>query len=151
MPKPRKPTNVLHLSGAFKKNPQRLAARANEPRYSLGIGEPPDWLDNSALEEWNRVAPDLESAGVCAPVENSMLAAYCLAVSHLRKAQAEVFRDGVTYMSEQGPKKHPAMTVIKDCQSTIRQFAAEFGMTPASRSKVSAKPKEKEENEYAAG
>jgi hypothetical protein len=31
MPRPRKPTNLLELTGAFKNHPSRLAARAGEP------------------------------------------------------------------------------------------------------------------------
>ena len=150
MPAHRKPSKILEFSGAFKKNPARGRARANEPKYTGGIGEPPDWLDAHALEEWRRVTPHLDFAGVCAPVENTALAAYCLAVSHLRKAQAEIFRDGVTIMTESGLKKHPAVGIVKDCQATIRQFSAEFGITPASRSKVQAAPKEETKNEFAA-
>src|SRR5688500_1943592 len=46
MPRPRNPTGVLQLSGAFRKDPQRLAARAHEPQFMKGLGEPPDWLDD---------------------------------------------------------------------------------------------------------
>lgn len=150
MARPRKPTNILKFSGAFAKNPKRARERANEPQLPPGSGSMPDWLDHDAQAEWGRIVPDLESSGVMSRVEASALGAYCLAVSHLRKAQAEVFKDGVTIMTEGGLKKHPAMNVVKDCSLLIKAFATEFGMTPSSRSRVNAKPietpKQKEES-----
>lgn len=150
MPQPRKPTNVLHLSGAFKKNPQRLKARANEPVFVAGMSECPDWIDLDAQNEWSRIVPDLEAAGVTTRIEATALAMYCQAYSHAKKAQAEIFRDGLTIMTESGLKKHPAVGIYKDSMALARAYLTEFGMTPASRSKVSAKPQEKEVNEYAA-
>jgi len=152
MPRVRKPTNILHLAGAFKKNPQRLRERALEPQLPKGIGDPPDWLDAFALEEWRRVVPDLESAGVTSRVESTALAAYCQAVSRLRKAEAEIFRDGITMMTERGLVKHPSVGIAKDAMAIIRALAAEFGMTPASRSKVKAEPRKEDKptNEFAA-
>lgn len=145
MPKPRTPTKILELKGAFKHDPARGRARANEPKLPGGVGEPPDWLDHEAREEWWRVVPDLDTAGVTSRVEATALGAYCLAVSRLRKAQAEVFRDGLTIMTEGGLRKHPAISIIERAEATIKAFAAEFGMTPASRSKVQAKPADKDE------
>jgi P27 family predicted phage terminase small subunit len=140
MARPRKPTNILHLAGAFKKNPSRLRERAQEPKLPKGIGEPPDWLDTHAVEEWARVVPDLEGAGVTSRVESTALGAYCQAVSRLRKAEAEIFRDGITIMTDSGLKKHPAVGIAERAALIMAKLASEFGMTPASRSRVTAKP-----------
>lgn len=150
MARPRKPTNILHLAGAFKKNPQRLEARAHEPKFTTGLGEAPDWLDTHAVEEWQRVTPDLEKAGVTSRVEATALATYCQAVSRMRKAEKEIFRDGITIMTESGLKKHPAVGIAERAAVIVRAFASEFGMTPASRSKVQARPNEQKPiNEFA--
>lgn len=39
--RPPKPTNLLELTGAYKKNPKRAAARAGEPRSTEPLGDPP--------------------------------------------------------------------------------------------------------------
>ena len=39
--RPPKPTNLLELTGAFKRNPQRARARAGEPMPASGLGPPP--------------------------------------------------------------------------------------------------------------
>lgn len=148
MARPRKPTNILHLTGAFKKDPQRLAARINEPNLPTGLREPPEWLDTHGQEEWARIVPDLESAGVTSRIEATALGCYCQAVSRLRKAEAEIFRDGITIMTDSGLKKHPAVSIAERAALIVAKFAGEFGMTPASRSRVSAKPHE-EAGEFA--
>jgi len=46
MAQPRKPTNILELRGALKKNPKRFAARANEPIPTEPISQtPPEYMD----------------------------------------------------------------------------------------------------------
>jgi hypothetical protein len=50
MGRPRKPTAVLEMSGAFRKNPARKRARAGEPRVSAGLGDPPaDWVKDAEI------------------------------------------------------------------------------------------------------
>lgn len=56
MARPRKPTAVLELKGAFKKDPQRKAARANEPAISDGIGSPPSELGIAEQALWAELA-----------------------------------------------------------------------------------------------
>lgn len=56
MGRPRKPTRMLELSGAFDKNPQRRRAREGEPRVDKPLGPPPAYLDASEKERWDDVA-----------------------------------------------------------------------------------------------
>ncbi len=43
--RPPKPTAVLEMSGAYKRNPSRRAARSDEPRVESAVGNPPErWL-----------------------------------------------------------------------------------------------------------
>lgn len=151
MPRPRKPTALLEFTGAFRKDPQRRRARSSEPKLEKGLGEPPTWLDAVAVEEWWRVMPDLEKSGVAARVEATSLACYCQAVSRLRKAEEQIARDGITVSTPQGVKKHPAVNIAERAAALIRLFASDFGMTPASRSRVQAIPnaEQKPDNEFA--
>ena len=56
MARPRKPTAVLELKGAFKKDPSRGAARKNEPVPVGGIGDAPVSLDPSEQGLWVELA-----------------------------------------------------------------------------------------------
>ena len=53
--RPRKPTRVLELTGAFKKDPQRRKDREGEPEVSAPLGAPPDQLDESERARWNEI------------------------------------------------------------------------------------------------
>lgn len=56
MARPRKPTAVLDLKGAFKKDPARGKARANEPKIDAAIGEPPAALGDDEKALWRELA-----------------------------------------------------------------------------------------------
>lgn len=56
MARPRKPTAVLELKGAFKKDPSRGKARANEPKVDETIGSPPNHLPEDAALLWAELA-----------------------------------------------------------------------------------------------
>jgi len=60
----RKPTELLELTGAFKKDPARGRARANEPEVSEPLGEPPvnftpnqraAWQELQARAPWLKI------------------------------------------------------------------------------------------------
>jgi phage terminase small subunit len=53
MARPRKPTAVLELTGAFKKDPQR--ARNDEPVPTGKPGDPPDYLGEVAAGIWHEM------------------------------------------------------------------------------------------------
>lgn len=55
MGRPRKPTNILNLTGAFDKNPARRKARANEPKDLGELGDPPQRLNAEQLKAWNEI------------------------------------------------------------------------------------------------
>lgn len=151
MARPRKPTKLLELSGAFRKDPGRRKSREREPELAKGIGDPPLWMDITAMEEWRRIVPDLEAAGVTSRVEATALAAYCQAVSRWQAAEAEIQREGITIETANGKRKHPAVAVAEASMALIRAFASEFGMTPSSRSRVQSKIAKSDEpmNEFA--
>ncbi|HVJ09704.1 MAG TPA: hypothetical protein VM554_15105 [Acidisarcina sp.] len=50
--RPPKPTNLLQLTGAHKKNPKRAAARAGEPTPDGPLGDPPS--------RWSAVFPEFD-------------------------------------------------------------------------------------------
>lgn len=53
MARPRKPTSLLELKGAFKVHPERARARAHEPVPSGSIGLPPAHLSRAQKALWD--------------------------------------------------------------------------------------------------
>lgn len=123
MARPRKPSNVLELKGSFKHNPDRGAARANEPVAEGEIGTAPEFLDEGARACW------IEIVGMCH--KGTLCAADRLVVEHGARVLAAL-------------RASPA---YEDTKLMIRLEATlgKLGLTPADRSKVQAiKPKENE-------
>src|ERR1700694_4512095 len=52
MARPRKPTAMLELLGAFKRNPDRLKDRKNEPIVTTALPEPPKYLTKATTATW---------------------------------------------------------------------------------------------------
>ena len=50
--RPRIPTKVLQMRGAFDKHPERLRARAGEPEVREPLGDPPPTFDESHAARW---------------------------------------------------------------------------------------------------
>lgn len=55
MGRPRTPTNVLQLKGAFAKNPARGREREGEMEAIGELGAPPDWLTESERGAWEEL------------------------------------------------------------------------------------------------
>lgn len=65
MAPPRKPTNILALTGAFSKNPKRGAARANEPEPVGVIGDAPAHLSESERVCWGHIVAMCHEGSLC--------------------------------------------------------------------------------------
>lgn len=114
MAPPRKPTNVLELAGAFKRNPKRGAARANEPEPVGVIGDAPAHLNESEKACW---------AGIVAMChEGSLCTADRLILEHASRVLAAL----------------RASTEYSDTKMMVRfeSVLEKLGLSPADRSRV---------------
>lgn len=140
---PRKPT-ALKLIGGTARN-YRL--NKSEPTPPRGIPRPPKHLSKVAKEAWNYAAPVLDEMGVLTVADAMVLEGLCESYSNLRDARALLAKEGRTYQSQtrDGGYRtytHPAVAMEQDADRRFRMWLAEVGMTPAARSRVSAKAKE---------
>lgn len=119
MARPRKPTGVLELTGAFRKNPQRKRARSCEPVPSGVIGSHPQHFDANLAAIWYEVIAMIP-AGVLTGADRILVELTCTLISGLRLST-----------SQKGDK-----ALLKNCLASL-------GMTPAERSKISI-PKQTE-------
>ena len=119
-------------------------ARTDEPDLKGPLGDPPAGLCAGAVLEWKRVTPLLEEVGIGATADKEVLANYCRAVALVKMAESEVKKFGLVVQTERGFVKNPAITIQTQAMQLVRQYAVEFGLTPATRSKVTvSKPPDK--------
>ena len=132
---PPKPTALKILAG----NPGKRKLNVNEPRPPAGVPERPRSVsqDVIAKAEWDRIAPELLRLGLLTVLDGAALGAYCQTFSLWQQAEELLRRDGRTYKLPNGTVcKHPAVGITQQAKMMVRAFAAEFGMTPASRSRL---------------
>lgn len=142
MPRPPKPTALKLLEG----NPGKRPINRSEPKPASKTPNCPSWLDDVAKAEWKRVIKDLEGAGLITLIDRSALAAYCQAFSRWKHAEDIVKREGLTMATESGyVMQHPAVGIANSALELMRKFMSEFGMTPASRSKIKLETPDKED------
>ena len=65
-----------------------------------------------------------------------MLASYCAAFSQVQQCQRLLNEEGLVVEGKLGAKGHPAAQIQHRAQSQMRQYAAELGLTPVSRSRA---------------
>lgn len=130
---PPKPTALRILEG----NPSKRPLNPNEPKPPVGIPDCPGHLDQFAKAEWKRIAPILDRLGLLTIVDGAALAAYCQTYSRWAKAEREIKKHGIVMETENGTVRRPEVSIAREALHQMRAFAMEFGLTPASRSRVS--------------
>jgi len=132
------PTKLRILRG----NPGKRALNRNEPTPAAEIPEPPAHLNATALEEWDRIAPVLLEQGLLTALDRAGLAAYCVAYARWIDAEENVRKLGVLVKSPNGfPVHSPYLAVANRAMEQMQRLLAEFGMSPSSRSRVTASDK----------
>ncbi len=139
----KKPTNIKVLHGTFRKD--RNVTSEIQARPVKKIPPAPSWLDEAGRKEWKRVAKELHSMGLLTILDFTALEAYCVAYSRWQHAEKEIDINGFSYEytnreGVQMMRKNPAVGIATESMKQMRMWLAEFGMTPSSRSKVSANP-----------
>ncbi len=141
------PTSLRILKG----NPQHRPINDQEPKPPADpLEEPTEGLDAEGAKEWRRVVSALHACGLATSVDRSGLMGYCQLYSRWRQIEDAIKADGLIVLR---PGKiatlHPLAREAGMVLDKLRQYLAEFGMTPASRSRIKVdapKPKSKVES-----
>ncbi|WP_250477630.1 phage terminase small subunit P27 family [Caballeronia sp. INML1] len=141
MPQPRKPTALRIIEGNREKRP----LPKKEPKPRRGIPQPPPHIVGYALEEWERITPELHMSGVLTMIDGAVLAAYCMAYQRWREAEEALARmkardkltTGLMIKTKNGNAiQNPLVGVANRSMMLLHRFANEFGMTPAARARI---------------
>ncbi len=112
MGRPRKPTKLLVISGSAKKHPDRMAARAGEPKPIKELGPPPRGLDEAERKIWKELVARIPK-GVAKDCDTYIVELTVRLTAKMRRN--ELNASGV---------------------SQLRGCLQSLGMTPADRSRV---------------
>lgn len=127
------PTSLKILKG----NPGQRPLNAQEAKIPAGeLPVPTDELDEEGLKAWHRTVPILQQAGLATPADRDGLTAYCQLWSQWVHIQHTLQKHGQIVIRKGIPQLHPLAKQAEGMLPQLRQYLAEFGMTPASRSRI---------------
>ncbi|CAJ3071216.1 P27 family phage terminase small subunit [Burkholderia pseudomallei] len=136
----RKPTpTALKL---IRGNPGKRPINDAEPDAAslADIELAPDWLSPDAQRHWPVIARQLHDAGLLTGLDVAALGLYCEAFARWKDANDKVVKLGAVVKSAHGyPIPSPYLQVANQAYAQMTRMLAEFGMTPSSRSRVTAK------------
>jgi len=132
MPNPPTPTALKIARG----NPGGRPLNVKEPKAASGAPPMPTDLSKAAKKVWKVMVPVLLKLGTLTSADGDALAAYCEAKVTWRMAQDAIETHGIIVSTTQGQSKNPACTVSNEALKNMRALMSEFGLTPASRTKI---------------
>ena len=127
-------------------NPGRRPVNAREPKPALSLPSAPAHLSAEAKAEWARVCVGLHACGILSEIDRAGLAAYCQAYGRWEQAERALAKmgenditSGLMVKTKNGNAiQNPIVGTANKAMADVVRYAAEFGMTPSSRTRVTA-------------
>lgn len=105
---------------------------------STRLPDPPVYLNIAARREWRRMGRRLLAAGLVTNLDVSTLAAYCAVYARWADAEAKVQKTGTIIKVGSQFQPSPYLTLANKALDQMLRLMSEFGMSPASRSRLPA-------------
>lgn len=142
-PKPT-PTAILKLRGAA-----NISRRDGEITPPNGTPVCPVWASEDEQIVWVELVEMLSrTRGLLTENDSNSIWLMCEAICEMNQARKEIASEGSTCYSEKGGAyQHPAVGRKNSAIERLRRLMCEFGMTPASRTSVTAAVPVAQENE----
>ena len=130
------PSAIRRLEG----NPSRRPLNSHEPKPRANRPRMPKHLDERAQKEWRRLVPMLEQMRVLTEADGIALANLCVDYSILQQAQESLSKTGLLSKTTKTGMIHqsPLLNIISVTTDRVTRGLREFGLTPASRSRIQA-------------
>jgi P27 family predicted phage terminase small subunit len=144
------PTHLKLVRG----NPGKRRLNKAEPAPERVMPSPPPELSADARLEWDRVAGELHRIGVLSGIDRAALAAYCQAYGRwvvaeraiAKMAERDPLTEGLMIKTTNGNAvQNPLVGTANKAMADVVHYAAEFGMTPSARSRITGQSGESDE------
>lgn len=140
------PTDLKVLSGT---RPDRVGGA--QPARNAGRPVPPGYLTDDAKAQWERLCDALDEKGVLEWSHGFGLEIYCSAYDRLRLARESLQREGIHLVTTRRGKDddqddtvvikaNPSAGIAAAAEAQMHRVLNDFGLTPASASRVHAQP-----------
>ena len=141
---PAVPTKLKLLRG----NPGKRAIPKDEPLPEAVLPKAPATLNATGKKQWGKVAKQLYDCGILTQVDTESLYLYCVAWQDWCAAGIKLKQQGMVIRGKGGPIINPYQRVSDVAFDKMRKLMSEFGMTPSSRTRVTAAAKPKTDDPW---
>lgn len=129
------PTALKKLEG----NPGKRPLNNSEPKPDKKAPSCPKWLEPEAKKEWRRLASGLTAMGVLTDVDMAAFSGYCQAYARWKENEEFITKNGSLVRTPSGYwQQVPQVSIAQQYLKQMERFAEQFGLTPASRSRIIA-------------
>ena len=139
-----KPTAMKMLEG----NPGHQKLNDKEPTFDVPkkMPSPPTWLLKEAKKEWKKLAPTLIAMGVLTEMDLDAFGAMCQNYAYYVEVDKKITKMGKSdegvYFLQQAESgylsPHPYLSLRAKYYDLWRKSLSDFGLTPATRSRIVA-------------
>ena len=148
--RPSKPTHFKALAGTL----QPSRTNAHEPTPAVLLPTPPDWLSGKARQYWGEIGAVLLNMKVCTVADGPALQLLTEALAEWAEARQAVQARGLTYDTTTVSggimrRPNPEVAIAADAWRRALAMLSQFGLTPATRAKVSAQPEDNPNDPWA--
>lgn len=148
--RPPKPTHLKALAGTL----QPSRTNAHEPMPTVLLPIPPDWLSDRARHYWGEIGAVLLSMKVCTVADGPALQLLTESLAEWAEARQAVQTRGLTYDTTTVSggimrRPNPEVAIAADAWRRALAMLSQFGLTPATRAKVSAQPEDDADDPWA--
>jgi P27 family predicted phage terminase small subunit len=139
--RPPKPTALRVLQG----NRSHRPLNTEEPQPPGGRPPRPEGYGSTFEAAWDELLGHIEMMKVLTVVDGPSLEACALALAEMRDIARLLQKEGRFYTTTNADgltmkRVHPLVAVYADAQRRFATFSAKFGLSPADRVRVRAKP-----------
>lgn len=141
------PTALKIVAG----NPGKRAINKKEPKPKNLTGTSHSKLSKHSQRLWESISPILLQMGVLSDADKFALERLCECYAEIQSLQDEINTNGRTFETtstagDKTIKANPAVAMLADADRRFKSYLVEFGLTPASRSKVQVMTDDEKEN-----
>src|SRR5512138_472531 len=128
-----KPTAKKKLEG----NPGKRKLNRREPKPRMSADIAPAQIDQHAAAFLKTYLPQLQAMGIFTDADQAALEMMSVHYALAWRAAEVVEQQGLLRIDAWGQAhKHPLLQVVRENSTAFRLYAAEFGLTPSSRSRL---------------
>ncbi|EKP96448.1 phage terminase small subunit [Lacticaseibacillus casei 12A] len=126
-----------------KQRAERAAIEKTLFTYQELADQPPVWLDDYAVTEWQRIVPLLKKDIPVSELDAALIASHCQAYSDIQKAAELVKEQGMTVETGDSVKANPAVKMKLDATNQMIRIDDLLGLSVYSRAKLAVKNESK--------